>query len=116
MVWASSVIRSSWEPTSGPAIGRLAAHGRQRGLDVDAEQQQQRDGGRAGPADAGGAVHDEHLAVPQPLRQVVEERPVDVEIGRAQVVDREPDRTAVAASPMRGAPASARRATSTYRG
>ena len=93
----------------------VGAHRGQRGFHVDAEQQQHRDGGGAGAADAGGAVHDEHLAVPQTPRQVVEERPVDVEIGRAQVVDREPDRTA---APRRSSSEPTARSSShvTYRG
>ena len=46
-VRASAVITSSWEPTSGPAIGRWARTVVQRGLDVDAEQHQEGDGGGA---------------------------------------------------------------------
>ena len=71
----------------------VGSHRRERGFDVDTEQHQQGDGGGARPADAGRAVHDEHLAVLQTPHEVVEEGPVDVEIGRAQIVDREPDRT-----------------------
>src|SRR6478735_8984986 len=77
----------------GAGHGTVGSHRRERGFDVDTEQHQQGDGGGARPADAGRAVHDEHLAVLQTPHEVVEEWPVDVEIRRAQIVDGEPDRT-----------------------
>ncbi len=70
----------------------MGAYGGQRRIDVDAQEHEDGHGGGAGPADAGGAVHDQHLAVPQPPRQVVEERPVRIERRCTQIVDREPDR------------------------